>query len=343
MAKIKSAVIGCGRIGCSFDDNNPDMKITRTHAASYYYNPKTVLVALCDIDSKKLRNYGKKYRIKNLYSDPVDMFKKENLDCVSICTNVESHLPLVREAANNGVKGIFLEKPISNSLINAKRIIQVCEKENIVLEIDHQRRFNPFYHSIKRHLLNNEIGDIQLVNVNYGAGIANTGSHLFDIIRLFFGEVLSVKGQFSTNFSNDKLDPNLDVILKLKKRFFCYIHALNLKNFGIFEMEIFGSNGKISLDLSGDSLGCFKPSKNRFPAYKKLISKKIPLRSSGKSALMLGIEDLVKCVEEKKKPMSTGYDAYKALELIVASIKSAKKNKSIDIPLLDFSFRINSK
>ena len=45
--------MGCGRIGCSFDDM-VNMNNIMTHAGSYYYNPKTDLVALCDIDKLKL-------------------------------------------------------------------------------------------------------------------------------------------------------------------------------------------------------------------------------------------------------------------------------------------------
>ena len=50
----KCAVIGCGRIGCSFDD---DSKLIRTHAGAYYNNSKTILNALCDIDKSSLLKY----------------------------------------------------------------------------------------------------------------------------------------------------------------------------------------------------------------------------------------------------------------------------------------------
>ena len=54
MEKIRSAVIGCGRIGCGFDDI--DNKTIRTHAGSYFKNNETELIALCDIDKQKLKN-----------------------------------------------------------------------------------------------------------------------------------------------------------------------------------------------------------------------------------------------------------------------------------------------
>ena len=115
----KCAIIGCGRIGCGFDDNS---KLIRTHAGAYYNNPKTVLNALCDIDKTKLSKYGKKYGVTNLYTDYKQMLRKEKPELISICTLVDTHHNIVSEAIKNSVRGIFLEKPVANSLSNAKKI-----------------------------------------------------------------------------------------------------------------------------------------------------------------------------------------------------------------------------
>ena len=136
MKKIKCAVIGCGRIGCSFDDM---ANTIMTHAGSYYYNSKTDLVALCDIYKLKLKKYGKKYSVSKLFDNPNNLFENMDLDCISICTRADSHLELVKIAAKNGIKAIFLEKPISNSLSNSLQIIKICKKNKIKLLIDHQR------------------------------------------------------------------------------------------------------------------------------------------------------------------------------------------------------------
>src|SRR5690242_10530221 len=128
MRQLRCAVIGCGRIGCGFDDP-PNDKTVKTHAGSYFINPVTKLVALCDIDKKKLKKYGIKYNIRSLYSSSEEMFRKESLDCVSICTLANDHLNLVKQAADYGIRGIFLEKPMSDTLENARKIIQVCNKK----------------------------------------------------------------------------------------------------------------------------------------------------------------------------------------------------------------------
>ena len=157
--KFRCAVIGCGRIGCSFDDNSSTI---RTHAGSYFANPQTELVSLCDMDNSKLEKYGTKYHVSSLYTDSLEMFECEKIDCVSICTLTDTHLDLVKQASKNNVKAIFLEKPISDSLANAQKIIQICKTNGIKLAIDHQRRFNPFYQSIKEFLKQKKLGNIQI-------------------------------------------------------------------------------------------------------------------------------------------------------------------------------------
>jgi len=179
------AIIGCGRIGCGFDDNLKG-KYTRTHAGTYFLNPKTKLVALCDIDKKKLSKYGRKYKVNGLYQNSNEMFEQEKLDCVSICTHADSHLKLVKQAIQFGIKGVFLEKPISNNLSDAQKVIKICKKNNVILSINHRRRFDPLFHSIKKLLRMKKFGKIQFMNIYYGGGIANTGSHVFDVLRMFF-------------------------------------------------------------------------------------------------------------------------------------------------------------
>ena len=79
----------------------------------------------------KLEKYGKKYHVSSVYTDSTQMFENEYLDCVSICTLVDTHLDLVLQAAKNNVKAIFLEKPISNSLKSAREIVKICNNNNI--------------------------------------------------------------------------------------------------------------------------------------------------------------------------------------------------------------------
>jgi len=339
--KFRCAVIGCGRIGCGFDDN-PKLKIKRTHASAYYDNPQSNLIAFCDIDKKKLKKYGKKYRVKGLYTNSKTMLENEKLDCISICTLVESHFDLIIEAAKYGVKGIFVEKPISDSLTNVKKIIEICNKNKIALAVDHQRRFEPFYQDIKKFIQKQKLGDIKHVKVYYGAGIVNTGSHVFDLLRFFFGEVNSVLAKKSKFKSPNSSDPNLDVFLEFKKGNTASIIALDLSNYGICEFEIFGTKGRVDIDLLSNSAKLLR-SQSKTHDYKKLVQEKFVVDKSKKSGTILGIQNLIDSIDSNETPLCSGFDGYKSLELVIASHLSSSKNKSINLPLKNNSYKIRSK
>lgn len=340
MTKFNCAIIGCGRIGCGFDDNHT--KIIKTHAGAYFKNKKTNLFALCDIDKSKLKKYSQKYNIQKTYTNAKELFKNEKIDCVSICTFVNSHLELVKLASKNNVKGIFIEKPFTTSLKNAKKIIDICEKNKITLLVDHQRRFHPVYETVKKILKKKMIGNIQLVNVYYGAGISNTGSHMFDTLRMLFGEPKSIKASKSNNLSNSKNDPNLDVILDFES-FYCNIHSLNYDNYAIFQAEIWGALGMIKLEMINNSMEVFKISTKKSAVYKNLEKIQIKSKKSKYSPIQLGLEKMLQSIVSKTMPDSNAYDGYKALELIIGSILASKNKKIIKLPLKSNNYKISSK
>jgi len=340
MKKLKCAVIGCGRIGCGFDDNQSNL--IKTHAGSYFKNSQTNLVALCDIDKKKLEKYAKKYKISKTYTSTSELFKNEKLDCVSICTLVSTHLKIVEEAANSGVKGIFLEKPISDSINDAKKIIEICKRNKIKLQIDHQRRFHPIYLKIKKVLDEKKIGEIQFINVYYGAGIANTGSHMFDLLRMLFGEIKYVKSQYSKNKSQNKNDPNLDMTIEFFNSITCQINSLDYTNYAIFNMEIYGMKGVLKMDLIKNEGKLLKIS-NKSNVYKILEKEIIIAAKIFETPIQMGLRNIINSIKLDKKIQSNGNDGMKSLEIIIAAMKSAKQKKQITLPLSNNQFKISSK
>lgn len=340
MKKLRCAVIGCGRVGCGFDDLGDNL--IRTHAGSYNKNSKSDLVALCDVDKKKLKKYGNKYHVSGLYTDYIEMLQNEELDCISICTLVDTHLDLIKKISQFKVKGILLEKPISNSLSNAKKIINICKKNKIILGINHQRRFDPGYYFIQNLLKKNSLGEIQTINLYYGRGIANTGSHFFDLIRLLFGEVKSVNSVLSKNKSINPSDPNVDVTLNLQKNLICNFQSLDAKYFTMAELDIIGLKGRIKIDFVSNQGTLFCLPKNNF------LDSKILVRSPNftklhPSPIIFSIDNILDCIINNKTPLCTGLDGYKSLELIIASLSSSKKHKILKLPLKIGNYSISSK
>jgi predicted dehydrogenase len=238
---------------------------------------------------------------------------------------MDSHLEIIKEACKYKIKGIFLEKPISDTLENAAEIIRLCKKNKIKLQVDHQRRFSPFYQEVKKLINQDKFGNIQHASIYYGAGISNTGSHLFDLMRYFFGDIEWVEGIFSNNSSHKPNDPNIDGIITFKNKRKCFLHSFDVNNFGILEFDIVGTKARIRLNLVLDRAEYFEISEEREGLLYKELSQK-PFEIKKVDSIVLGLEDLLKCIENDKEPLCTGMDGYCSIEAINAIIHSANDN-----------------
>ncbi len=322
--KIRCAVIGLGRIGCGFDDDENE-KI-KTHAGAYSKNINTELTAFCDIDKTKLQKYGKKYHVRSLFTDYKELFNKTELDLVSICTHAESHLDIIKEAAKNNVKGIFLEKPISDNLKDATKIIQICNKKKIKLQINHQRRFSKFYIQTKKFIEKN-IGDITMCNIFYGAGILNTGTHIIDIARFFCGNIQEVSGTVSDNklISNDF---NINGVIKFKNGCICNLQTLDYSKYRILELDIMGERGRLRLDIAKNKAEAYLIKSKKKLVYGELEKEEITNKET-KEHILSGLENLILAVKLDKNTLCTGLDGYKSLEGALGLIKSMKNDGEI--------------
>jgi len=298
-----------------------------THATAYSKNPRTSLDALCDLDTAKLKKYGKKYSITNLFVDVDELLEKMKPDVISICTHQDTHDEITLKAARSGVKGIFCEKPIASTVSSAKNMIKVCKEKNVVLMIDHQRRFDPLYANIKKMIDCGHLGIIRHSIFYYTAGIFNTGTHIIDLMRYFFGDVVWVTGRHSS-IESSATDPNIDGTLCFKNGVFGSIHVLNVRDCLIFEQDILGSKGRLRILHSGFEIEYYGIDNSKyFNGYREYEKMELPFEIPQERQYMVnGINHMLDCIEKKTEPVSSGTDGLKSLEIILALIESANNS-----------------
>jgi predicted dehydrogenase len=342
---FKAGVVGCGRIGSELDDD-PKRKQIVTHAGAYCAVDEVDLVAACDLSKEKLEKCGKRWQITSLYQDLGEMLKNEALDVISICTWNSTHLEIVKEAINNGVRAIFCEKPIADSLRNADEMVKLCDEKGVILQIDHQRRFDKFHQEVRRFIQDGNLGRIQQVTFYYTAGIANSGSHLFDLLRFFFGDVEWVRAFYSQNKSANPDDPNIDGIMQFGNGTFCAIQSCDVREFLIFEMACIGTRGRLNITHSGFDLEFYEVGESKlFSGYRELFASTPPIHKDIPREFMVSaVRHLVECLKEGKKPICSGEDGRASLELIYAFHESAKaEGERISLPLADSEVEIKSR
>ncbi len=324
----KVCVIGCGNIGSNWSTLFSKWPVT--HLAAYSECKNTEVVAVCDVNLEKAKDTAAKWGIEKYYQDVDEMLALHNPDFVSVCTPCEDHYETVKKIVRYPVKAIFCEKPIADNINRSREMITLCNEKGIVLLINHVRRFDPL-HQYVRENLTNLIGDPQKVLFFYSGGILNQGSHLFDLLRFYFGDVEWVQAEGKGK--------DLDVMLKFKSGLVASILSFNFKDISIFNIAFVGDKARLELinkpfwdydyQLFIKEESETMKGVNTFSSQSSFLFPKKMERTFFRDA----INEMIRCVELNQKPISSGEDGLSALNLIIASIYSSEnEGKRVYIP-----------
>lgn len=74
----------------------------------------------------------------------------DNIDAADIVAPTNHHFALCEMAIKKG-KHVFVEKPLANTMEEAKRLVNITREANVKVQVGHVERFNPAYTAV-RHL-----------------------------------------------------------------------------------------------------------------------------------------------------------------------------------------------
>jgi predicted dehydrogenase len=304
--KYRAGVIGCGRIGAGYGwDARP---LATTHCGAYQACEDTELVAVYDKDEKRAGLAGEKFGVP-FYTGNIDGFLETNPEIVSVCTPPESHIGGVSILSlEKSVKAIFCEKPIAELERDARTMVEDCG--DILLFVDHQRRFNEYYRRRAEHIRDGLIGDIVAGSAYYRGGIENTGTHIVDLLRMFLGDATYV-------FCGPN-DTEGDGFVKFGDAYIA-MQQCELDTLVIFEIFLVGTRGTVRInDLN--VLHRATKLNSRFDGYDELGrgNFSFPLEDAWQFDLLNGVRHIVECLDGVSEPMSTGRDGLEALRIINA-------------------------
>ncbi len=97
---------------------------------------KANVVAVCDLDAAALKRAGSVYPGVCLTTDFSDILRSADIDAVAIVTPVWTHYELAREALENG-KHVFVEKPFTATPEQAETLIELADRKNLKIMVDH--------------------------------------------------------------------------------------------------------------------------------------------------------------------------------------------------------------
>lgn len=350
MQRYKAVLIGLTGIGARRPAEAPTLPLygamPRSHAASFYRHPQTDLVAVCDIRQEALDGFrtewGDVWPDMHYYTDYQAMLDEEQPDIVSVVTPDHLHADITVAAAQGSAQAILCEKPIATTLADADRMIQAAAEQNVLLSIEHTRRWSPTFQKAREIIRSGEFGPLRTVITNMfspRAMLFRNGTHMVDMIMFFaesdpqwvWAELEEGFDHFTEYKSDGGHDPATDPAASAYIRFAngvrAYYNSVKVTLPGS-QFELTCDNGR--LEVSDRGLTVVRGHQHYQWSRAQVVA------DDYMYSYQLGaLAELIHVLENGGELVSSGQEARKTLEVMLAILKSHELgNRRVDLPLV---------
>lgn len=117
------------------------------------------VVVVCDTRQKSLDRVLQSYPGLETTTDANRVLKGADIDAVAIVTPVWTHYELAKAALENG-KHVFVEKPFTSNSAQAQELIELAEKKNLQIMVDHTFLFTGAVRKIRELVEDGTLGEL---------------------------------------------------------------------------------------------------------------------------------------------------------------------------------------
>ena len=342
--KINISIVGTGLMGFQ-------------HIKAIKKSKKANLHSIVDI-SNNAKNISKKYNIP-LYSNVSDLLNLKKTDAVIVATPNQLHEKHTVSFLKNKIP-VLLEKPISDNIQSAKKIIAAANKNKTPLLIGYHRRHNSIVSKVKNIINKGKLGKIVSANVlcwlykhktyykekwrvsKGGGPLGINLVHDIDMICYLLGSIKYVQAFTSNKTRKFKVEDTAAVSLIFTSGVLC---SINLSDTIVapWSYELTAGENPVypitdqSAYMIGGTKGSIQFPNLKFWFYKNERSwwnKLFVNKNKNKidtNTLVNQIDHFADVVRKKVKPKVNGNDGLNSLKIFAAITKSAKTGKKVRI------------
>ena len=249
---IRTAVLGCGRIG-------------RMHAANIAAHPRARLAMLHDLDAAAAKAVAGEFGVPTGGAE--DAFGAD-IDAVLVATATETHADFIERAVAAG-KPVLCEKPIDLDPRRVARCAEAIAGTTVPVQIGFNRRFDPGHRAARDALRAGEIGALQQIVVTsrdpampprayYAAAgglMRDMTIHDFDLARFMLGaepvEIFAMAGRQTDPELMAELDDHDSamILMRTADGVQCHINNARCAVYGYDQrVELLGDAGMLVSD-----------------------------------------------------------------------------------------------
>jgi UDP-N-acetylglucosamine 3-dehydrogenase len=314
MKKLGVAVIGTGGWG-------------KNHVRVYKELASTELAAVCDVNAERAKALASQFGVK-AYTNNTRMLKNKEIEAVSVCTWSTKLAGEALKALKAG-KHVLVEKPMATNTKQAEKLLETAEQNDLHLTVGFLMRFIPGLQHIRGAVENKKIGELVCATAKRVSQwperigdvgvVKDTAIHDIDVMQYIFNEdPINVYAK-TGSMRHIKFEDYAQIMLTYKDGKSAFIESNWLTPYKTRLLTVTGSGAIMKLDYMTQELWIEDPKENLQPRY------------IWQEPLKLELQHFADCILEKKKPLITGVDGLKALQVAEAALRSSAKNRAIKL------------
>ncbi len=340
--KIGFAVVGLG--------------IGMAHADAAYEYEKCELVAVCDINTKRLEKAKDKYEGVKLYESFDELLGDGEVDIISICLPSGMHAEYSIMALEAG-KHVLVEKPVEITCEAAMKIDECARKTGLKAGVIHQNRNNAIMKPIKEAIDNGRLGKLVLGtfavkwyreqhyydgwhgtwDLDGGGSLMNQAVHTVDLMQWLMGDVESVSSKIGIYGHDIDTEDMTASVITFKNGATATFVSTTCAYPGIStEICVYGTGGSIEADA--DVLKTWKLTDSW--DIEEEEAEMLEMYGNGNHGAQLNdptilcghqsmVIDMVDSVIEDREPQISVCEAVKSVRIVNAVYESARTGKTV--------------
>jgi predicted dehydrogenase len=286
---------------------------------------------------EKREAFAAKYDCKPA-SSYEEILNDKSIEAVINTTPNAAHLETTRAAAAAG-KHVFLDKPIANTIADARALTQTCRKAKVVLAVGYQRRREAHFRFIKERiqefgtLVNAEanisrdrLGQIDLTSWRYtaegmpGGVMLQIGIHYSDVLEYLLGPVKAVSGRFVRLVLPGDNPDVASLILEHESGALSTLNASYASASEYYLMNIYGKEATAYYDLH-----------QGLRMLKRGSKAATPVSVEKNDTIVEELEEFARAVRGETEPEMDGERSTASLAVILAGIRSAREGRRVEV------------
>lgn len=305
-------------------------------------------VIACDLRESRLQSIKEKFPAAELSKDCSDLINGD-CDIIVISTPVDTHYSFAKKALEAG-KHVWVEKPFTASSEEGEELIEIAERKNLKIFVDHTFIYNGAVQKIKELLNKNELGNIiyfdsERINLGLFQRDVNVVWDLAPHDLSIMAHLLSnhkMKALVANGIANFNGKENLaHICIYFENNCFAHFHINWVSPVKIRRIIVGGDKKMLVYDDMEnfekikvyDSGVEFKSAES---IHEALVQYRIGDMFSPKvnqtEALALGAQEFISAINENRAPITGGKEGLEVVRLLEASdISLANMGKIVEL------------